>query len=670
MIRNVKEACEGNVAAMGRLFSKTLKSSYYLAEKLSGDEMSASDITKKAYARAFCTVTKLKKPEAFDIWMKQNVINVFKESNKFTFSQADSGAEEGGTEFLSEDVIADSEKSAAVLSCVDGLGKEEKTATVLHYFCGMPVSSLAKYFNVSDSTINTVLGKARSEIFSASGSSEPVNAAVGTLPVLTRLMRNEMELYAIDGSKVREIFTYAVDIFNSFRQVELSKAKENGGDEESANGYFTQKLAGQPSVPTSNYASSGLSIPKAPDKPESDGIDYSAFEDNTSAGTSYSQSGGSFISNLIAGIKGIDFKKFNWKKILVCAAAILVLLLIIIGIGKACSKDDNTVTDETGNISSNVENNLSYKWLPGGFESLSEIEYLDDHAIQFKSTATGKYGLMDYQGKVIISPEYDRFERCGYHRDYDGDNNYHTIVSIDGGYYNVVYSADGSASISPQFHDQHGIDQVYLDKGKAYDERDRYYEGYAAARKNDKWGYVSQANDKKVIPYEYEAVNTLTEVEASRCDYCRPVNGGLIPVKQNGLMGIINLENEIVVPFEYMNIMPGLNGVYVAQKDGQWGVITVGSAIDTFTGVNFEIANQEDVSEFESGETMTYIIVADTGINVRSGPGSEYEDIGDLAADEEVEGLGTTTASSGKEWLKIKWEDGYGYIAMSYVVRK
>ena len=72
MVQFVTAACNGDTDAMAKLYSKTLKGSYFLAATLCDSDAEAADITKKAYAKAFCNISKLKKPEAFEIWMKQN----------------------------------------------------------------------------------------------------------------------------------------------------------------------------------------------------------------------------------------------------------------------------------------------------------------------------------------------------------------------------------------------------------------------------------------------------------------------------------------------------------------------------------------------------------------------------------------------------------------------
>ena len=98
-----------------------------------------------------------------------------------------------------------------------------------------------------------------------------------------------------------------------------------------------------------------------------------------------------------------------------------------------------------------------------------------------------------------------------------------------------------------------------------YEDADSFGCDIGAVKVDGKWGYVSQDKDKKVIPYEYEAVNEYaSQLDYAGSDYCRPVTDGHIAVKKNGMMGIINLDNDIIVPFEYTNIIisPFLYAMY------------------------------------------------------------------------------------------------------------
>ena len=658
MIRYVNAASQGDTDAMGKLYAKTLKSSYYLALKLCGDADEAVDITKNAYARVFCTIARLKKPDAFEIFMRQNIAAVYKEGRKFTFGDAVADVPESTLEFLSEDVYTDVRKTAAALDAVSELSPELRSTVILHYYSGMPIGPLSRYLNISESSANAVLAKAKEIIFSKCGSGEPSENPESPYPVLNRIFKREMETTAIDPSAVREIFSYVIDKYNTFKEVENSRAPVTVP---ASKGEFFKNISSEPSVPVNTNS--------AADKtPSDEEIDFDRFVD-TPVEKPASSGKGFSVAGVLDFFKNFDFKKIDLKKAGIILVALIAIILIITGIAKAAGKkkDNPDVQVSTANTS-----DVEYQWKNTGFADCSEINYLNEYFCCFKSATTNKYGLLDYQGNILIQPHYDNpFLACGSGRDYTNSNKYHVVVDIDGVKHYVTYSG-GKAEITGQEHQSHAFQVDEFPEGVKYDERDRFFEGYAAARKNGKWGYVDM-DGKKVIPYKYDAVNFDTgsgsdTLNAYNCDYCRPVTGGLIAVKKNGSMGIINLEDEVIVPFEYSVIMPGLNGVFIAKKDNTWGVILTGSAITTFPGVNLIIdASPDDITTDPAGEDKYYIVTGSGGINVRADADANAEKVGELPSGERVKGCGTKLSSTGKEWLRIEYNNTYAYISMTLV---
>ena len=224
IVQYVTAAANGDTDAMAKLFSRTLKASYFLASTLSGDGAAALEITKKAYAKAFCTIDKLKKPEAFEIWMKQNVALVYKEGVKFVFADADAGAVENSSEFLSEEVFNSEEESAKILDAISLLRPELRAAIVLHYNNGMPVNVLAKFFGVSESTANALLGKARATLLSGVELDSAFENS--SLPVLTRILQRAASGVSIGNSDVRDIFIYAIDSYEASKPAEPVQLEE------------------------------------------------------------------------------------------------------------------------------------------------------------------------------------------------------------------------------------------------------------------------------------------------------------------------------------------------------------------------------------------------------------------------------------------------------------
>ena len=697
----VEAARSGDTDAMAKLYSKTLKAAYFLADTLSAGDGSAMDITKKAYAKAFCSVDKLKRPEAFEIWMKQNVAAVFKEGKKFVFADADAGASESSSEFLSEEIFEDEEKSAAVIKAVAGLKTELRTAVVLHYYNGMPVAALAKFLGVSESTANALLGKARAEIVSAADV-EVSGESNGSLPVLTKILQRAASAATIDNANVRDIFIYAIDAYEASKPVvtvqDETPVKEEEMPAEEAVAESAPEEKPEPETPAASPADNVISfkqkineildkenVPSSEEQSEaqvdeaeeSENLDIPAFvstEPSEEAERAVEQF--SEYEKREKPVNSGSKKKINLNKktIGIVCACLIALVVICVGISKIAGGNKPDVPSKNDG-SSGAVNAISagYEWKAGGFAECGEIEYLDENCAKFKSASTGKYGLLDYQGNIILQPYYDGFIRCSYGRDYSNRGSYHSLVQIGSEFYEFTVN-NGEASISETPHVAHIPEEDEMGD-TAYDERDRYFEGYAAARKDGLWGYVSQEKDKKVIPYEYEAVNDLQASAAAASDYCRPVTGGLIAVKKDGMMGIIDLENEIVVPFEYTSIMPGSGGVFIACKGGTWGVILVGDAVASFKGVSISV--DPDATVPSNGETTTsssannlgsYTVISETGANVRDDAGAEFNKIGELDYGDTVVAYDTKTAKdTGKKWIKIKYNGQYGWVAMSNV---
>lgn len=706
MVQYVTAACNGDTDAMAKLFSKTLKGSYFLAETLCDNAQEAVDITKKAYAKAFCSVKKLKKPEAFEIWMKQNVSAVFKDGRKFVFGDADGAAVENSSEFLSESILEDEEKCERIFSAVKALKTELKTAVVLHYNNGMPVSALAKFLGVSESTANALLGKARAALLNSVELEPASDENPASLPVLTRIFQRKAEQISIGNSAVRDIFIYAIDAYEASNptpeQPEIkaeSKPDETPTlQETSANESKEEPPKAQPQ-PQSNVVSfkqkiseildgEGIASQTEPQKSESTADNEASDEDVSIPGFVLSAPAANDPIKNFGGISindepttekvstpdikskpKFDLKNLNKKTVGIIAAALVIVIVVIVAIAKSVGGNDKPSTPENSNGSQSVEDvmaNAAYKWVSGGFEECSEIVYLNEYYCKFKSVTTGKYGLLDYKGNIVLQPNYDDFQRCGSGKDYTSNNNYHIVVIIDGEKYGIT-TQNGEITVETTVHGTHQMDE-YIGLGDAsYDERDRYFEGYAAARKDEKWGYVSQEKDKKVIAYEYEAVNDLDKTESLFCDYCRPVTGGLIAVKKDGVMGIIDLENNIIVPFEYSNIMPGSDGVFIACKNGVWGVILTGNAKNSFAGVKIFVSvtlpsNNDVQVDTELGR---YKVVDEDGVNIRSDAGVEYDLLGALDYGDKVDGYAKKKAENGNEWLCIKYNGDYAWVAMS-----
>ena len=131
-------------------------------------------------------------------------------------------------------------------------------------------------------------------------------------------------------------------------------------------------------------------------------------------------------------------------------------------------------------------------------------------------------------------------------------------------------------------------------------------------------------------------------------------------------MGIINLDNDIMAEFEYSNILPGKNGVFIACKAGTWGVILTGNAINSYAGVNITVQNApSDVPNADEPAEGRFVVISEDGANVRSDAGSDYDLLGELSEGDIVEGYAIKSAENGKKWLCIKYNGEYGWVSMN-----
>ncbi|MFN3271017.1 MAG: WG repeat-containing protein [Cloacibacterium caeni] len=84
-------------------------------------------------------------------------------------------------------------------------------------------------------------------------------------------------------------------------------------------------------------------------------------------------------------------------------------------------------------------------------------------------------------------------------------------------------------------------------------------EGLLAFKKNNKWGYVN-AHHNIIIPFEYDNIidykvnNEIWKNNNSIIGYAEGFQNGLVSVRKNGKMGIIDRQNKIVFDFIYKNI--------------------------------------------------------------------------------------------------------------------
>lgn len=78
-------------------------------------------------------------------------------------------------------------------------------------------------------------------------------------------------------------------------------------------------------------------------------------------------------------------------------------------------------------------------------------------------------------------------------------------------------------------------------------------------KKDNKWGYLSYPSQEVLIPFDYSDIEVMNNAN------------GEIKAAKNGKWGLINLDNEILIDFEYEDLDEEKEGMRAFKKDGLWG---------------------------------------------------------------------------------------------------
>lgn len=793
IISYVLAAGNGDTDAMAKLYSMTLKGTFFLASKLCDTEADAVDVTRKAYAKAFCSIDKLKKPEAFEIWMKQMVSTYYKDSCKFVFTDADGGALEPDCDFLPEAILTNEEDAAKVVSAIATLSPERRTALVLYYNNGMPVAVLSRFLGVSESTANAILCKARNEVVAKSGIKAPDYPELSTLPVLTRLFQKLASEMAIEPSIVRDMFIFIVDAVDAAKPSEPvadeeipvtvldedapeaeaeetaeeaaeeaeeteAEAEEEQADEpaevadeeaeeieEAAEEVAEEETEAEPETTEEtvdkieeNLVSFKDRISEiiGEDEPEAeaDGEIEETFEldetvpaevaepvviaeepeaaEDVSDDMTVKESDEDILDAIKRSMDDLnefaengevvefnedtgaisfalqktepEFKpeepamtpadekneadKFEGKKkskvdkkviVIVIAVVVLIAAIVAVVLGLSSKKDGD---GEEAKTTSPAFAEISSEWKPyAEFDAYDSISYLNEHFAVF--TKGGKCGLLDNAGNVVLNADYDSFKMCSDGKDYNSEGDYHIIAVYNGKEYNVDV-LNGVPTVTNEVHVAHETDTTLTPDGEGYVDRDRYHGGFAAVENAEgKWGYIKQ-DGTLVIDFKYDAVNA----DSYAADSCLAFDCGYVAVKKDGKMGIVDMNDNTVVEFEYDLILQGDNGVYLAQKGDEWGLLLVGdAAINEY--VDHQVitaAPESNVPGNDLGEPVgTYVAHGDA--NVRNAPSSDADKIGTIPEDGSVvvyEIVESQNEDDNSDFAKIEFEGQIGYVSM------
>lgn len=218
--------------------------------------------------------------------------------------------------------------------------------------------------------------------------------------------------------------------------------------------------------------------------------------------------------------------------------------------------------------------------------------WYEDNVLKFEKL--GKFGLIDFDGKIIVDAEYDNIYALSGIKD--------TLIIEKDGKKGLINNKTSEVIINPEYIDIFAVS-------------DKHEDGYIV--KNDKNKYGLIANDKtKILAEKYDDIKSVTgngyyvvveDGSAEVIDKTGRVilNSGFDSIEaiqldkfiiiKDGKYGVIDNKGDVVISPEYENIKFGTVDSFIAQKDGKVGIIKK----DETTTIDFEY---ERISYIETAD--------------------------------------------------------------------
>lgn len=246
------------------------------------------------------------------------------------------------------------------------------------------------------------------------------------------------------------------------------------------------------------------------------------------------------------------------------------------------------------------------------YKKIEAIENSDGKDIWYENNVLkfeqdGKYGLIDFNGKLILNPEYDNI--------YALEGIQKNIIIEKNGQKGLVNTSMGEVIIQPQYTEISTLTETYEN-------------GYIVAQ-NGKYGIIS-ADAKMVLEPIYDQIKNVTSngnyavVEAGKVklinsngetkldsgfDDIHEINGENITVISNGLYGVVKLDGTNVIPNEYEDLTYIYGANYIAKKNGLYGIIsTTGDTLVDFSYTSMEYIKTADFVQAEKENYKTDLI--------------------------------------------------------------
>ena len=330
-------------------------------------------------------------------------------------------------------------------------------------------------------------------------------------------------------------------------------------------------------------------------------------------------------------------------------------------------------------------------------EDISNIKFYEGNLAVYYSAKDDLKGLIRLDGKKLTEPAYTDFNYInnGWHNTihiaYPAGEAYPKYVKVSDGTVDVKQYQGGAGSHdSVMWSAGAGTLSLHNDSGYVGDispEEAKLADGLYAVTDGSLWGFVDEWLDLK-IPLEYEdaadfsngmgavcvdekwgyidengkyAVDTkyytVADFTVAGADTAFDFRQGTAPVRSQNFMGVIDKKGKTVVDFEFDVILPGLNGKYIAKKDGVWGVIDTGAVVER---ESVTYADSDNRTKLKPG--WYKITTQGSSLNMRSEASQTSQIVAKIPNGTRVE-----VSKPTNDWAFITYYNAEGWVSVDFL---
>lgn len=415
--------------------------------------------------------------------------------------------------------------------------------------------------------------------------------------------------------------------------------------------------------------------------------------------------------------------------------AVLMCVATVLGAFTACSSKKTTPNTVKASVNDGPHTDPKWVVVPSidaqAIEPLVRADYNEStrhydisYADCFKIKQNGKYGIIDYNGKIVIKPKYDSIVAIRNSSDFvatgktsDGETvqtyiNYNDF-SVESSYrkYNTlryeylwnatdnsavfvqndngeIYKDDLKAALPESVRGVKDVDGEYVGDGTyglyingknimgmIYSGAGCFSNGMAAFKSNGVWGYID-SNGKTVLPFGYDAVKGYSAFGGEDTPY--ESYDGYVTVTKDGKFGVFTNEGKAVTDMSYEGATPVVGGRAYILKDGKWGLASFGDSSDATARTDVTTATKPEetttekptekttekttVEETTTAEGAGNYVVNTDGLKLRTDAGTQNDIILELS-----EGTVLTIDRVSDGWGHTYYDGNEGWVSLDYV---